>query len=138
MMKKYLLGIVAGLVLSSICLFAYATDFVVVVNTKNTAGPISKDQIAQSFLGSTNTFSPIDLADGSPLRIEFYKTVAEKDPSQVRAIWSKLVFTGKARPPKQFATSEEVKKQVESDVNAIGYIEKSAVDAGVKVVYPAN
>jgi ABC-type phosphate transport system substrate-binding protein len=137
-MKISLLEIAAGLALLSICFTAYAVDFVVIVNAKNSAGAISKDQIAQSFLGSTNTFSPIDQADGSAIRVEFYKTIAEKDPSQVRAIWSKLVFTGKAKPPKQFATSEEVKKQVGSDVNAIGYIEKSAVDSTVKVVYPAN
>jgi ABC-type phosphate transport system substrate-binding protein len=135
-MKKNLLGVAVSLALTSICSMAYA-DLVVVVNAKNTAS-VTKDQITQSFLGSTNTFSPIDQPDGSPIRNEFYKTVAEKDPSQVRAIWSKLVFTGKAKPPKQFANSEEVKKEVAGNMNAIGYIEKSAVDSSVRVVYPAN
>lgn len=137
MMKKSLLGLAASVMLMSLCSFAYA-DFVVVINAKHKATNISKDQIAQYFLGSTNTFSPVDQADGSPIRVEFYKAVADKDPSQVRAIWSKLVFTGKARPPKQLGSSEDVKKQVASDINAIGYIEKSAVDSSVRVVYPAN
>jgi len=137
MMIKIPLRMVVGMTVLLICYQVAATDFVVVVNPKSTASTITKDQIAQYYLGSTNTFSPVDLAEGSPLRVDFYKTITDKDPSQVRAIWSKLVFTGKAKPPKQFGSSEEVKKQVASDVNAIGYIEKSAVDSSVKVVYPA-
>ncbi|PRC91373.1 hypothetical protein [Solimicrobium silvestre] len=136
-MKKILIGMLASLLAYSVCYSVYA-DFVVVVNAKNPTISISKEQIAQYFLGSTNTFSPIDLAEGSPIRVEFYKTITDKDPSQVRAIWSKLVFTGKAKPPKQFNTSEEVKKQIGSDINAIGYMEKSAVDSSVKIIYPVN
>ena len=136
-MKNTFFELTIFLVLSIFCSTAFA-EFVVVVNPKNTVANISKDQIAQYFLGSTNTFSPIDQADGTSIRIEFYKTIADKDPSQVRAIWSKLVFTGKAKPPKQFANGQEVKKQIASDINAIGYIEKSEVDSSVRVVYPAN
>jgi ABC-type phosphate transport system substrate-binding protein len=136
-MKKILIGLIASLAAYSVCAPVFA-DFVVVVNAKSTTTSISKDQIAQYFLGSTSTFTPIDLAEGSPIRVEFYKTITDKDPSQVRAIWSKLVFTGKAKPPKQMSSSEDVKKQVGSDINAIGYMEKAAVDSSVKVIYPAN
>ena len=137
-MRKKIPGkIVAGITVLLIGYHVAAADFVVVVNPKSTVSGITKDQIAQYYLGSTNAFSPVDMVEGSPLRAEFYRTITDKDPSQVRAIWSKLVFTGKARPPKQFGSSEAVKKQVANDVNAIGYIEKSAVDSSVKVVYPA-
>jgi len=136
-MKKILIGLITSLAVYSVCAPVFA-DFVVVVNAKSPTTSISKDQIAQYFLGSTSTFTPIDLAEGSPIRVEFYKTITDKDPSQVRAIWSKLVFTGKAKPPKQMSSSEEVKKMVGSDINAMGYMEKAAVDSSVKVIYPAN
>ena len=136
-MKIPFVRLIAGLVIT-LASYAAMADFVVVVNPKNPATGITKDQIAQCFLGATNAFSPIDLPESSPIRTEFYKVVTEKEPSQVRSIWAKLVFTGKARPAKQMQTSEDVKKQVASDVNAIGYIEKSAVDASVKVVFPPN
>jgi len=46
----------------------------------------------------------------------------------------KLVFTGKATQPKEFASNAEVKKAVAADPKAIGYIDKSAVDDTVKVI----
>jgi ABC-type phosphate transport system substrate-binding protein len=53
----------------------------------------------------------------------------------VKAIWSKLVFTGKAKPPTQLATSAEVVKAVAADPEAVGYVDRAAVDSSVKVVY---
>ena len=62
------------------------------------------------------------------------KKVLEKEPTQVQAIWARIVFTGKGKPPKEVKTSDEVKKAIRENVNAIGYIEKSAVDDTVKVI----
>jgi ABC-type phosphate transport system substrate-binding protein len=109
-------------------------ELVVVVNPKNTAGAMNQEQIAQFYLGISTTLRPIDQADGSAIRAEFYKKVTDKEPSQVKAIWSKLVFTGKGKPPKEYPSSDEVKKAIEADPNAIGYIEKTAVDGNVKVI----
>jgi ABC-type phosphate transport system substrate-binding protein len=109
-------------------------ELVVVVSPKNSATTMNNEQVAQFFLGTSNSLKPIDQSDGSPIRAEFYKKVADKEPSQVKAIWSKLVFTGKGKPPKELASSADVKKAIEADPNAIGYIEKSAVDSSVKVI----
>ena len=128
-MKKMMIAAVATLVLSAP---AFA-DVVVVVNAAN-SDAVSKDQIASVFLGKSTALTPIDQADGSAIRGEFYKKVADKDASQAKALWSKLVFTGKATPPKEVASSADVKKAIAANPKAIGYIEKSAVDASVKVV----
>jgi ABC-type phosphate transport system substrate-binding protein len=110
-------------------------DVVVVVNTKAAESSMTKDQVAQFFLGKSSAMSPVDQPESAPVRAEFYKKVTDKDASQVKALWSKLVFTGKATMPKEAADSAAVKKMVASDPKAIGYIEKSAVDASVKVIY---
>lgn len=112
-------------------------EVVAVVGAKSPAAPMTNDQVAQFFLGKSTSMTPIDQPDGNAVRNEFYKKVTDKDASQAKALWSKLVFTGKASPPKEVAGSAEVKKAVAADPKAIGYIEKSAVDGTVKVVLTA-
>ncbi len=113
-------------------------EVVVVVNPKTAEASMTKEQVAQFFLGKSTAMSPIDQADSSPIRAEFYKKVADKDAAQAKALWSKLVFTGKATMPKEVADSAAVKAAVAANPKAIGYIDKSAVDGSVKVVYSAQ
>lgn len=112
-------------------------EVVVVVNPKAAESSMGKDQVAQFFLGKSTSMTPIDQPEGTPIRAEFYKKVTDKDASQVKSLWSKLVFTGKATMPKEVADSAAVKKAVAGDPKAIGYIDKSAVDSSVKVIYTA-
>jgi len=111
-----------------------SAEIVVIVSKQNPATRMFSEQASQFFLGKSNLFTPVDQADGSAIRNEFYKKVADKDAAQVKALWSKLVFTGKATPPKEYPNSADVKKAVAADPKAIGYIDKSAVDDTVKVI----
>jgi len=131
-MKK-LLSVVLLSALGAAALPASA-EIVVIVSKQNPATRMFSEQASQFFLGKSNLFTPVDQADGSAIRNEFYKKVADKDAAQVKALWSKLVFTGKATPPKEFPNSADVKKAVAADPKAIGYIDKSAVDDTVKVI----
>lgn len=116
---------------------------VVVIVNKSGPDAMSKEQIAEVFLGKTTalpggaTASPHDLPESSPLRDEFYSKVTGKSAAQAKSYWSKLVFTGKGTPPKE-GSSAEVKKAVAAASGAIGYVEKSAVDGSVKVVMTIN
>jgi ABC-type phosphate transport system substrate-binding protein len=113
-------------------------EVVVVVNPKAPEASMTKDQVAQFFLGKSSSMTPVDQPESAPIRAEFYKKVTDKDASQVKSLWSKLVFTGKATMPKEAGDSAAVKKAVAADPKAIGYIEKSAVDGSVKVIYTAQ
>ena len=132
-MKTIMRGIFLAAGLTAMTLPALA-EVVIVVNPKNAATHMTADQVAQFFLGKSTMFTPLDQAESSAIRAEFYKKVADKEPSQVKAIWSKLIFTGKGTPPKEYGSSADVKKAIAADANAIAYIEKAAVDASVKVV----
>lgn len=112
-------------------------EVVVVVNPKAAEASMTKEQVAQFFLGKSTAMTPIDQPEDAPVRAEFYKKVTDKDASQAKALWSKLVFTGKASMPKEVANSAAVKALVAANPKAIGYMEKSAVDGSVKVVYTA-
>jgi ABC-type phosphate transport system substrate-binding protein len=112
----------------------------VIVNPKNASATMTADQVSSIFLGKSNalpsgaTAAVVDQSESAAVREHFYTKVTGKQAAQVKAAWSRLVFSGKATPPKELASSAEVKKFVAANADAIGYIEKSAVDGSVKVV----
>ena len=136
-MNRLLIG--TALAALAIAAPAYA-ELVVIVNPKNPLASMTPDQVAQVYLGRVETFpnggkaSPLDTKEGSALRDEFYGKVADKNPGQVKAYWAKQMFSGKGQPPREVASTAEVKKAVAADPAAIGYIEKSALDNSVKSV----
>ncbi|QJQ06287.1 hypothetical protein EJG51_010970 [Undibacterium piscinae] len=132
-MKKLTQAILLAATLVTAAIPALA-EVVIVVNPANAATRMTAEQASQFFLGKSTMFTPVDQAESSAIRAEFYKKIADKEPSQVKAIWSKLVFTGKGSLPKEYNSNADVKKAIAADPNGIGYIEKSAVDASVKVV----
>jgi len=61
--------------------------------------------------------------------------VAEKNAGQVKAYWSKQLFSGNGTPPREVASVAEVKRAVAGDATAIGYIDRAALDASVKEIF---
>jgi ABC-type phosphate transport system substrate-binding protein len=120
----------AGLLLASQHALA---DVVVIVGAKSAVAKMSGDEVSQVFLGKSSSMKPVDNGEKA-VRSAFYNKVAGKDEAQIKAIWSKLVFTGKAAPPAELATSAAVVKAVANGTNLIGYVDSAAVDASVKVV----
>ncbi|HEY6457549.1 MAG TPA: hypothetical protein VIY90_19905 [Steroidobacteraceae bacterium] len=124
----------------SLCVGGAAADIVAVVSSKSPVNTLSKDQVADIFLGKTLRFPggaeavPIDQEEGSAARNEFYAAVSGKSPAQLTAHWSKMIFTGRGLPPKQVADSIAAKKLVIANPNAISYIDRSLVDGSVRVV----
>jgi ABC-type phosphate transport system substrate-binding protein len=126
-MKKAIFTLVAGLLLST----GAIADAVVVGNPA--AAALTKDQVSDLFLGKTSGMKLIDQPDSSKIKADFYSKLGH-DLSQVKATWSRLIFTGKAQAPKEVADSAAVKKAVAADPTTIGYIDKSEVDGTVKVL----
>lgn len=128
------------------CLFACglpagAADIVVIAGASSGVGPLSKAQVADLFLGKSVTLpsggkaSLIDQPEASPLREAFYSTVTGKSVAQAKSTWAKLSFTGKGTPPKEGGSNDDIRKQVAGNAAMLGYIDKSAVDGSVKVVF---
>jgi ABC-type phosphate transport system substrate-binding protein len=139
LMNRIGLGAIA--IALGLCSGPSIADVVAVVSSSSTVTTLSKNQVADIFLGRASRFAngepalPIDQAEGSAERDEFYAKVAGKAAPQVKAYWAKIIFTGRGHPPGEAPNSVEVKKLVVKNPNAIGYIEKSMVDGSVKVVY---
>jgi ABC-type phosphate transport system substrate-binding protein len=113
-----------------------AEDIVVIVNPA--AKLISKEQIADLYLGRSAELTAVDQIVGSAIYVQFYKKATGRDVAQVKAIWSRILFNGRGLPPKQLPDSAAVKKAVAANPKTVGYIEKSAVDASVKVALPLD
>ena len=115
-------------------------DVVAVVSSKSCITTLSKNQVSDIFLGKSAHFPdgsaavPIDQAEGAAVRDEFYGNFAGKSAAQIKAYWSKIIFTGRGQPPKAVSNSAEIKRLLAQNVNAIGYIERSLVDDSVKVL----
>jgi ABC-type phosphate transport system substrate-binding protein len=133
-----------GLVGFALCVIAgpLAADVVTVVSSRSTVAALNANQVADIFLGKTNQFPngsqavPVDQAEGSAARDAFYAKFTGKSAAQMKAHWSKIIFTGRGQPPKVVASGIEVKKLVADDPRTIGYIEQGLVDASVRVLAP--
>ena len=139
MKRRLLLHALAALPLAA-ALPALADDVVAVVSARSPVTSLSANQVADIFLGKSSRFPdgtpavPIDLVEESPMRDRFYAQYAGKSAAQVKAHWSKIIFTGRGQPPRQAASSGEAKKLIAENPNAIGYIDPSQVDGTVRVL----
>ena len=136
-MKKLMSALVA-----SICLSAgfQAQAEVAVIIAADNGATASPAEISRMFLGKLKKFgdgSKVEVVyakEGSATRSEFDKKALGKSPSQIKAYWSKLLFSGKGSPPKELGSDAEIKAKVAAGGGVIGYIDASAVDGTVKVI----
>jgi hypothetical protein len=94
-------------------------------------------QVSRLFLGQTSqlpdgsTAIPLDVGGGS--REAFYREVLKKSPDQVEKYWARMIFTGKAQPPREVKPAD-VKSIVAETPGALSYMDSSKVDGSVKVI----
>lgn len=117
-------------------------EVVAVVSVKCPVTSLTQNQLTDIFLGRTSRFPdgvpvvPIDQMEGSVARNEFYSNIVGKSTAQIKAHWSKMIFTGRGHPPKMVNGDENVIRRIAENPNVIGYVERSLadVDKGVKVL----
>ncbi len=120
-----------------------SAEVVVIVSSESSISNASAKELQQLFLGKRDYVggveaTPIDQEEGNDVRDEFYTKVIDKSPSHLNAYWSRLIFTGKGAPPKQYFDDSEVIEVIMGDKNAVGYIDSASVTEGVKVIYTAQ
>ena len=111
---------------------AGAADIAVVMGPG--AEALTRDQLADVYLGRSTALKPLDLPASNALRDDFYRKATDRDASQVKAVWSRIIFTAQGQPPKEVPDAAAVKKAVAADPRMIGYIDKADVDSSVKVI----
>jgi len=127
---------------SVLSLMTYQTVFAgvaVIVNAKSSVSSANQTEIVNLFLNKSTALQgqrlvPVDQAKGQSARTQFYETVVNKNESQLKAYWSRLIFTGKGLPPVEIGNDKSVLDRVANDPNAIGYISSDKVNSSVKVL----
>jgi len=116
------------------------SDLVIVVAADSPVTELSKKQVSKIFLGKSRRFPdgsravPLNQSEGNAERDTFYQRVSGKSPAQVKAHWSKLIFTGRGQPPKEAADSAAVKYLLTNNGVNIAYLDSSEMDNTIKIV----
>lgn len=124
----------------SLSFAASAGDLVVVAGVNSPLNQLSREQVADIYLGRVTTLPggasalPLDLPANSPERENFYTRIAGKSAAQVKVYWARMSFTGKGMPPKQLRGSDDIKKYANNKPSAIAYLDEEAVDGSIKVL----
>jgi ABC-type phosphate transport system substrate-binding protein len=134
----------SAMVVAVLALMAFATakaePLAVIVNPKSGVEHMTRSEVADVFMARARTLSsgvtalPLDLAGDSPTRQQFYQLLIGKNIAQINSYWARLIFTGRATPPRQLDDAESVVATVAENKGAIAYVEKSKVDSRVRIV----
>lgn len=121
------------------CSQSTLASITVIVHPSNN-NDLNKSAITRLFLGKTKKFPdgtiaiPLNQDESKNITEEFNSKALKKSSSQLKAYWSKLVFTGKGTPPKNAEDNKAVLDIVAQNPNVIGYISSDIVNDKVKAV----
>lgn len=116
-------------------------QLVVVVNAQNSLSSLSKNDIINIYMGRFNTFpdgSPVSTIDHPPETPEkqaFYQQLVGQSERKIKAYWSRLLFSGRARPPQSSKSEEEIVEFIKSTPNALAYVRRESITPEMKIVY---
>jgi ABC-type phosphate transport system substrate-binding protein len=112
-------------------------SLVVVVNPDSGVNRVDREDVINIFMGryhqlpSGITAIPVDF---QAAKEDFYAQLINKSLPEVNAFWARLVFSGRAMPPLQIRTAEELLAFVARNKGAIGYMHQKDVDSSVRIL----
>jgi ABC-type phosphate transport system substrate-binding protein len=139
-MKRLILILVLAVFLPRSADATEPANIVVIVNPASGVDQLTRNEVIDIFLGryrklpSGRAALPIDVAESSTERERFYQLLVKKSPADMSSYWARLVFSGQTSPPFQVPDSKTAIELVQSNPNAIAYVDRASVGTGVKVV----
>jgi ABC-type phosphate transport system substrate-binding protein len=118
-----------------------SSELVLVVHKDNPTAALSRSQVIDLYMGKYVAFpdgskaQPVDIENDLETRKQFYNSLVGMPLARVNAYWSKVKFSGRARPPTQQKDEKAILDFVKQTENAIAYVHESTVTGDVKVVY---
>ena len=109
----------------------------IVVHPSNQVTSVTRPELSKIFLKRLRTWSsgesaqPIDQLPG-PTREEFSVRVHGRSVITIEIYWKRMIFSGRAAPPKEAADDEAVLDFVRRNPGAVGYVSDEAVLEGVR------
>lgn len=131
MFSKHLTMALLFLVLST----SAQAGFIVIANTESGLEKISAAELRKVYLKKIpvlpngQSAQVVGLKEGSAREV-FLKTVLRKSESSLNSYWSRLMFSGRATPPRLFNSDQEVLDYVKQHAGAIGFINSETSISG--------
>lgn len=114
--------------------------FRVVVHPDSPVEALSADELSRMFLKRStrwNDDTPVRAVDqlgDAPVREAFSQAVHGRSARAIVAHWQQQIFSGRAVPPPELASDDEVTSYVSTHPGAIGYVSSGGDVQEVKVV----
>lgn len=134
MLKRYLIALL--LLLPTLA----SAELVIVTNSQSAIASLTDNEARQLFSGQLRSIGgqriqPLDLPANNASREHFYRTLTGRSPEQMRAYWTRLIFTGQGQPPREVSGYLELTSLISSSSEYIGYLPASEVNDRVRVIY---
>jgi len=116
-------------------------DVVVVVSVRSPVQSLNAQQVEDIFLGRTRAPSadgplePVDLAEGSADRDDFYRRTAGMSATQITSYWAHMIFTGRGTPPLEIGSESAVRQLMSRNPRVLAYLPRKDVDDTMRIVF---
>ncbi|HEX6088307.1 MAG TPA: hypothetical protein VF266_27495 [Thermoanaerobaculia bacterium] len=115
--------------------------FRVVVHASNPVVSMTRAELSAIYMKRTRSWAdgseivPVDHAQLSPLRERFSRAVHGKSVAYVTRYWQRLIFSGRAVPPRELRSDAAVLELVRRHAEGIGYVDaRTPLGEGVKAI----
>jgi ABC-type phosphate transport system substrate-binding protein len=138
-MKRFAFILILAALAAGVARASDTAGIVVIVNPASGIERLSREEVIDIFLGrfrklpSGRAALPIDV-ETSDERARFYQQLVKKSPAEMSSYWARLVFSGQTSPPFKVPDAKTAVELVESNPNAIAYVNRASVNERVKVV----
>lgn len=117
----------------------HAADFVIIVNSANSATSVSAAELRRIYTGKMTQMGGqklvvINLADSDPLYASFAQKMVKMSAAEFKQFWVDAQIKGQGNAPMIQRNSAAAKMIVSSIPGAIAYVDAAVVDGSVKVL----
>ena len=132
MMKTRVAAVLVSIVIAGSGSADAGDAFKVIVNPKLAGQAVSRETLAQVYLGRVERWgdgkpiAAVDLSTTSPVRAAFSQTVLGMSVLAVRQHWTRSIASGRV-PPLARATDEDVIAFVSTRAGGVGYVSADAI-----------
>ena len=116
-------------------------EMVIIANKSIHENSLPQEEIKNIFLGKRkkwqdNTPIIIALNGNEHLHKELLRNYAKRTPSQFKAVWRRLLYTGEGGIPQTFESDMAIIDFVASKTGAVSYIDATHLNDKVKLIHP--
>ena len=119
---------------------AGSSGYRLIVNPGNPSNALDRRFLTEAFLKRTTRWPggelirPVDQGSDAAARRRFSDEVLNRSVAAVKSYWQQMIFSGRAIPPPELDSDEEVIRFVARHSGAIGYVSGAGDLSAVKAV----